>query len=104
MLGVLLAPTVLQVGCGLRAVRGEPLVRPLAFATLAYLAGAFAVLLAGDVLVRVSGVKGGALPAGLGTAASEWAAVLLGMASVPALSGVVVAVGVAAFRSRIRTG
>ena len=80
MLAVFLAPMGLQIACGVRAfLRGGPLLRPLA---------------------SVTGVKGAALPAGLGGAFAEWVAIMLSLASVPALSGLVVLVGVAAARSR----
>jgi hypothetical protein len=57
-------------------------------------------MLAADPIVRLSGVKGAALPAGLGGAFAEWLGIVLSLASVPALSGTVVVVGVAAARSR----
>ena len=73
MLVVLLVPMGLQIACGVRAfLRGGPLLRPLASVTASYLTGAFAVMLAADVIVRLSGVKGAALPAGLGGAFAEW--------------------------------
>jgi hypothetical protein len=101
MLAVFLVPMGLQIACGARAfLRGGPLLRPLASVTASYLAGAFAVLLAADAVVRASGVKGAALPAGVGGAFAEWVAVMLVLASVPALSALVVIVGVAAARSR----
>jgi hypothetical protein len=101
MLVVFLVPMALQIACGVRVVlRGGPLLRPLASITASYLAGAFAVMLAADAIVRLSGVKGAALPAGLGGAFAEWVGVMLSFASVPALSGLVVVVGVAAARSR----
>jgi hypothetical protein len=101
MLAVFLVPMGLQIACGVRAfLRGEPLLRPLASVTASYLTGAFAIMLAADAIVRLSGVKGAALPAGLGGAFAEWVSIMLSLASVPALSGLVVVVGVAAARSR----
>jgi hypothetical protein len=95
---------VLQVGCGVRAYRGGArLVRPLASSSGSYMAGAFAVLLASDAIVRTSGVKGPALPLGVGGTAAEWAGILLSLASVPVMSGLVVIVGVLAARDRLRT-
>jgi hypothetical protein len=101
MLGVYLVLMALQIGCGARAfLRGGPVLRPLASLTASYLTGTFGVLLAADAIVRLSGVKGAALPAGLGGAFAEWVGVLLSLASVPVLSGLVVVVGVAAARAR----
>jgi hypothetical protein len=101
MLAVFLVPMGLQIACGVQAfLRGGPLLRPLASVTASYLTGAFAVMLAADAIVRLSGVKGAALPAGLGGAFAEWLGIVLSLASVPALSGTVVVVGVAAARSR----
>jgi len=101
MLAVFLVPMGLQIACGVRAfVRGGPLLRPLVSVTASYLTGAFVIMLAADTIVRLSGVKGTALPAGLGGAFAEWVGIMLSLAAVPALSGLVVVVGVAAARSR----
>jgi hypothetical protein len=94
----------LQVGCGVRAFRGRVrLVWPLASSSGSYMAGVFTVLLLADALVRASGVKGPALPAGVGGAFAEWVAVLASLASVPLMSALVVVVGVHAARSRCIT-
>jgi len=91
-----------QIGCGVRAFRGAPLARPLAAYTAAYLSGVFAVMLAGDFVVRL--VKPEFLPAGLPGTVVLWAGVLVPMAGVAALSAITVSVGAVAARARLRTG
>jgi ABC-type glycerol-3-phosphate transport system permease component len=91
-----------QVGCGIRAFRGAPLARPLAACTAAYMAGVFAIMLAGDVVVRL--VKPEFLPAGVARTVVLWAEVLAPMAGLAGLSAVTVGVGVGAARARLRTG
>jgi hypothetical protein len=103
MLALYAVLMAVQVACGVRAFRGAPLIRPLASVSASYMAGAFAVLLLADAVVRLSGVKGAALPLGVGGTAAEWAGILLSLASVPVMSGLVVIVGVLAARDRLRT-
>jgi hypothetical protein len=90
----------IQAWCGLRAFRGAPLARPLTATTAAYLGGVFAVMLGGDVAVRL--VKPGFLPAGAGGTIALWAAVLAPMVGMAALTAMTVAVGVHATRSNRR--
>jgi hypothetical protein len=101
---VFLVAMGLQVACGVRAFRGAPLLRPMWTTTASFTAGAVAVFLVADMIVRVSGVKGAALPQGLDGAAVQWFGLLVQMASVPAMSALVVIVGVAAARRRLRAG
>jgi hypothetical protein len=89
-----------QVACGVRAFRGEPLARPLAVVTAAYMGGVFAVLLGTDALVRL--LEPEFLPAGLAGTIVLWASVLAPLALLAALSAVTVAVGVGAARARLR--
>jgi hypothetical protein len=88
-----------QVACGVRAFHGAPLARPLAAWTTAYMAGVFAVMLGGDIVVRI--LEPEFLPAGAVGTAALWAGVLAPMAALAALSAVTVAVGVAAARARL---
>jgi hypothetical protein len=94
--GVLLA---LQVACGVRALRGAPLARPLVLSTTAYMVGVFAVMLGGDAVIRL--VQPEFLPAGVLGTIVLWAGVLAPMAALAALSALTVAVGVAAARARL---
>lgn len=89
-----------QVACAVRAFRGAPLARPLAEGTAAYMAGVFAVLLGGDGAIRLFEPE--FLPAGVAGTIALWAAVLVPMAALAALSAVTVAVGVGAARARLR--
>lgn len=89
-----------QVACGVRAFRGAPLVRPMAVWTTAYMAGVIAVMLAGDIVIRL--FEPTLLPAGAVGTIALWAAVLGPMAALAALSALTVAVGVAAARARLR--
>jgi hypothetical protein len=89
-----------QVARGVRAFHGAPLARPLASWSAAYMAGVFAVMLCGDLVIRI--LEPGFLPVGAIRTIALWAAVLGPMASLAVLSAVTVAVGVGAARARLR--
>jgi hypothetical protein len=102
LFGLYAALMALQAVIGLAAYRGAALARPLATVTGAFMLGAVAVLLLGDVAVRI--VKPGFLPAGPVDTAIVWAAVLAPLLFLAAMCAVTVAVAVGAARARLQSG